>query len=686
VMQEVKLPDPSTPSGEGRADYVLFGTDGKPLAVIEAKKASVDAESGWTKGRLYADGLEKIHGVRPFIFTTNGYDIWFWNDAAGEPQRKVYGFHSRDSLTYRRFQLSEKKPMSEVAPAPGIIDKRLYQQEAVKKAVERFAQNKRKGLIVQATGTGKTRVAVALCSALSRARWARRILFLCDRRALLTQADHAFKDFLDDLPRTTVSAGTSHDKDKRIYLATYPAMMKCYQTFDVGFFDLIIADETHRSIFNRYRDIFDYFDACQLGLTATPVSFVNRHTFRMFDCEVDDPTFSYTYDEAINNDPPYLVPYEVETYTTEFLRKGIKYADMTREQREEVEETEDDPGAIDHDREEVDRRIFNRDTNRLILKNLLENGIKDATGSRVGKTIIFARNYEHAKQLKDVFDKEYPQYGGAFCQLITSHDPGAEHLLENVFKKKDSDLVIAVSVDMLDTGCGCARGREPRVRQAGVLDRQVLADDRPRHPALREPIRPGQAQGKVPRLRPLEQLRVVWPRSQEGRARASEVAPPEGFRGPRRAGRCRPDPRPGGLQTGHWAHPRGPRLPPGAEHRRPRQDQGDPGGRQAWGTRCLRGGHSRATPEGDCAPHAVGGHRPPRGRVPIRPPDRPDADGSAEGLGPGSRLQDGSRGGVGPPAPEPDPGGRKDARRSTRRSRQASGPTPSVGKLESLRI
>jgi type I restriction enzyme R subunit len=451
VHQEVELPDPSTPSGQGKADYVLFGTDGLPLAVVEAKKACVDAEAGWTKASLYADGLEKLHGVRPFIFTTNGYDIWWWNDAAGEPQRKVYGFLSRDSLAYRRFQLGEKKPRAEVAPAPGIIDRGLYQQEAVKKVVERFAQNKRKALIVQATGTGKTRIAVALCSALACARWVRRILFLCDRRALLTQADNVFKQFLDDMPRTTVTAGTAHDKDKRVYLATYPAMMKCYQTFDVGFFDLVIADETHRSIFNRYRDLFDFFDAYQIGLTATPVGFVNRNTFRMFDCEADDPTFNYTYEEAVNNDPPYLVRYEVETYTTEFLRKGIRYADMTREQREQAEETEDDPQAIDHDREEVDKRIFNRDTNRLILRNLMEHGIKDATGSRVGKTIVFARNYEHAKLLKAVFDKEYPQYGGAFCQLITSHDPAAEHLIE-VFKDKNSDLTIAVSVDMLDTG------------------------------------------------------------------------------------------------------------------------------------------------------------------------------------------------------------------------------------------
>lgn len=292
-------------------------------------------------------------------------------------------------------ELAEARARVKEAPAPGIIDDRLYQQEAVKRVVERFAQHKRRALVVQATGTGKTRVAVALCSALSRARWARRVLFLCDRRALLTQADLAFKEFLDDLPRTTIAAGTAHDKDKRVYLATYPAMMKCFTTFDVGFFDLVIADETHRSIFNRYRDLFEYFDACQVGLTATPVGFVARNTFRMFDCEVDDPTFNYTYEEAVANDPPYLVPYEVESVTTEFLRRGIKYSQMSREQREQLEEAEDNPAAVEHEAAEVDRRVFNRDTNRLILRNLMEHGIKDATGSRLGKSIVFARNYAH---------------------------------------------------------------------------------------------------------------------------------------------------------------------------------------------------------------------------------------------------------------------------------------------------
>src|SRR5262249_19505671 len=219
-----------------------------------------------------------------------------------------------------------REPRSAIAPAPGIID-RLYQHEAVKKVVERFAENRRKALIVQATGTGKTRVAIALCSALSRANWARRILFLCDRRELRKQANNVFKGFLPDLPRTFVTADTAHERDKRIYLATYPAMMKCFQTFDVGFFDLIIADESHRSIYNRYRDLFEYFDAYQVGLTATPIRYVLRDTFDMFGCEAGDPTFNYDYRQAVEQG--YLVPFEVETHTTPFLREGIKYSKMS---------------------------------------------------------------------------------------------------------------------------------------------------------------------------------------------------------------------------------------------------------------------------------------------------------------------------------------------------------------------
>jgi type I restriction enzyme R subunit len=425
VRQELEVGHQPTPSGKGQADYVLFGSDGKPLAVVEAKKTAADPEAGRTQAQLYAAGLEKQFGARPFIYYTNGYDLWFWNDAAGEPPRRVYGFHSRDSLQYRRFQLAEREPRAKVAPGPGIVD-RLYQHEAVKRVVERFAEKRRKGLIVQATGTGKTRVAVALCDALVRAKWARRILFLCDRRELRKQANNVFKQFLPAEPRTFVTAETAHDRDKRIYLATYPAMMKCFQTFDVGFFDLIIADESHRSIYNRYRDLFEYFDACQVGLTATPVkdpagqSVIPRDTFRMFDCEADDPTFNYDYPQAVGQG--YLVPFEVESHTTAFLREGVKYSQMSPEQREQVEAEGGDPALVEHDPEEIDRVVYNKDTNRLILRNLMERGIRDATGSRVGKTILFARNHNHAVLLQNLFEEMYPQFGGNFCRVIDNYD------------------------------------------------------------------------------------------------------------------------------------------------------------------------------------------------------------------------------------------------------------------------
>lgn len=449
VRQEFEILHQPTTTEKGYADYALFGEDGKPLAVVESKKTAVDPESGRTQAKIYADGLEKQYGVRPFTYYTNGYDVWFWNDAAKEPPRKVYGFHSKDSLQYRRFQLAEREPRSKVAPSDEIID-RLYQFEAIKKIVERFSEKKRKALLVQATGTGKTRVAVALSDALIRAKWARRILFLCDRRELRKQAGNAFKEFLPAEPRVNITAETSQDRDKRIYLSTYPAMMKCFEKFDVGFFDLIIADESHRSIYNRYRDIFDYFDACQVGLTATPVKFVLRDTYKIFDCEVGDPTFNYDYREGV--DQGYLSPFEVETHTTAFLRDGIRYSQMTPEQREQLEAEGGDPSLVEHDQEDVDRIVFNKDTNRKILRNLMEHGIRDASDSRVGKTIIFARNHNHAVLLQNLFETElYPQFGGTFCRVIDNYDPRAEELIDE-FKDPNSDLTIAISVDMLDTG------------------------------------------------------------------------------------------------------------------------------------------------------------------------------------------------------------------------------------------
>lgn len=453
VAQELKVAHQPTASGAGRADYVLRGANGKPLAVIECKKTAEDASKGRMQAKYYADGLEREHGLRPVVFYTNGYEIFIWNDAKAEPPRQIFGFYSRDSLEYEHFQTREReRTLGALHPREQIVD-RLYQIEAIKRVSERFDQRRRKALIIQATGTGKTRVAIALCELMIRARWAKRILFLCDRRELRKQAGDAFDEFLPHEPRVIVSRRTSEDRGKRIYLATYPAMMKCFQNFDVGFFDLVIADESHRSIYNRYRDLFRYFDSHQVGLTATPLKFVFRNTYRLFECENEDPTFNYTYEEAVGHSPPYLCRLKVVKHTTRFLRSGIKYKDLTREQQEELEDQVEDPKAIDFDRDEIGRKVFNKDTDRRILQNVMENGIRVDGGTRLGKTIIFARNHRHAKLLVELFDQEFPQYGGDFCARIDNYEPRADQLIDD-FKTTDgsSNLTIAVSVDMLDTG------------------------------------------------------------------------------------------------------------------------------------------------------------------------------------------------------------------------------------------
>lgn len=448
VGQEIDVAHQPTETGIGYADYVLWNDSGKPLAVIEAKKTAASAEKGRTQARIYADGLEKEHGQRPAIFYTNGFDIHLWDDAQDYPPRRIFGFYSKDSLEYLVRQRAIKQPLAKMEPKKEIIGTRLYQIQAIQRVCERFTTKQRKALIVQATGTGKTRVAVALADLLSRANWGQRILFLCDRLELRKQAKNAFGDFMSE-PLTYVTAKTAQDRNKRIYLATYPAMTKIFQTFDTGFFDLIIADESHRSIYNRYRDLFKWFDCLQVGLTATPVDKINRNTFKLFDCEDKNPTVYYSLEQAIEEE--YLRPYEVYTHTTGFLRDGIKFAQLSEEQREELEDAGENPEAFNYDAGDIDKKIFNRDTNREIIRNLMENGIRDGAGQLPGKTIVFARNHNHAVLIAQVFDELYPQYGGKFCQVIDNYDPRAEQLIDD-FKDPANPLTIAVSVDMLDTG------------------------------------------------------------------------------------------------------------------------------------------------------------------------------------------------------------------------------------------
>ena len=450
VGKEVALDGQPTTTGTGYADYVLWDDNGNPLAVIEAKKTAVDAERGRHQAKLYADSLEEKYRHRPIVFYTNGFDIWIWDDAQNFPPRKLYGFYSKDSLQHlANYQRAQKKPLDTIEINDQIVD-RLYQMEAIKRVTECFAQRHRKALIVQATGTGKTRVAIALTDLLIRAGWVKRVLFLCDRKELRKQAKNAFNDFLTE-PIRIVTSRVKSNASERVFLATYPAMRKVFQSFDPGFFDLIIADESHRSIYNVYGDIFHYFDCHQVGLTATPVDFVTRNTFRLFDCEGQLPTANYDLEQAVND--RYLTPFEVYEHTTQFLREGITLDVLSAEQIEQLEEQGEDPAQYDFSSEQIDKVIYNKDTNRVILRNLMENGQKDATGQVPGKTIIFARNHQHAMLLRQLFDEMYPQYGGEFCQAIDNYDPRAEQLIDD-FKGKgtNDELTIAISVDMLDTG------------------------------------------------------------------------------------------------------------------------------------------------------------------------------------------------------------------------------------------
>lgn len=454
VGHEVEVDFPGNTSGKGRADYVLWGDNGQPLAVIEAKKSgNLSLQAGREQARMYADGFERMGMQRPVIFYSNGYETFIWDDKQYNTYRPVYGIYSKDSLEYLNYQRQYRiAELEKHNPELSIAD-RPYQIEAIKTVAAHFQKQRRKALIIQATGTGKTRVAIALAELLLRTGWAKRVLFLCDRKELRVQADEAFKQNLPSEPRCVIGETNKVDQTARIYIATYPGMMNRFAQLDVGFFDLIIADESHRSIYNKYRDLFDYFDALQVGLTATPVKFISRNTFDIFDCETTDPTFEFGLDAAINNEPPYLAPFRVRDLTTDFLRDGIHYNDLSDEQKRQLE---DDLGEEEAKRttiagKDIGRKIFSEDTDRIILENLINNGIKDETGSLVGKTIVFAQRQDHAEHLEKLFCNLYPQYGSKVCKVIHNDIPHVDTLIKE-FKKPDNHFRIAISVDMLDTG------------------------------------------------------------------------------------------------------------------------------------------------------------------------------------------------------------------------------------------
>jgi type I restriction enzyme R subunit len=450
VGKEVQVSDQPTATGIGYVDYVLWDDDdGKPLAVIEAKRTRESVEKGREQAKLYADALEKEHSQRPVIFYSNGYDIRILDDAQGYNSRKLYGYYSKDSLQYLIKQRSLKKDLNQT-PIDTNVAGRLYQMETITRVCERFSDKHRKSLIVQATGTGKTRVSIALAKRLLDAGWAKRVLFLCDRKELRKQAGNAFNEFTNEPLYIVGKTKKTLANNSRVFIATYPGMMSIYQKYDVGYFDLIVADESHRSIYNIYGDIFKYFDALEIGLTATPIEMVSRSTCQLFGCDFKLPTANYPLEKAIEEGN--LVPYKIVSFTTKFLREGIKKDNLTDEQIAQLEEQGVDANELDFEAKQVDDSVKNKGTNRLILQNLMEKGIRDVDGQLPGKTIIFARRIAHAELLAELFAEMYPQLGSNFCRVIHSKYERAEELIDDFKSSAENSVRIAISVDMLDTG------------------------------------------------------------------------------------------------------------------------------------------------------------------------------------------------------------------------------------------
>jgi len=442
--------------GKGFVDYVLWGDDGKPLALIEAKRTKRDPRAGQQQAKLYADCLEKQFGQRPVIFTSNGYEHWIWDDTT-YPQRAVSGFYKKDELALLIQRRTSRKPIAGL-PVNKQIAGRYYQTRAISRVAETFETHKqRKSLLVMATGSGKTRTVIALVDLLMRAGWVKRVLFLADRVALVNQA---LREFKRQLPETSpVNLVTDKNAEGRVFLSTYPTMMNLIDDrkagqarFGPGHFDLVIIDEAHRSVYQRYGAIFDYFDSLLIGLTATPKDEIDRNTYGLFDLEDGVPTDAYSLEKAVEDE--YLVPPHSVSVPLKFQREGIRYDDLSDEEKEQWDMLEwgeegEPPDSVNA--EAVNKWLFNADTVDKVLAHVMTEGLKVAGGDRLGKTIIFAKNQAHAEFIEERFNRAYPHLAGHFARVITFKTEYAQSLIDD-FSKKDSNPHIAISVDMLDTG------------------------------------------------------------------------------------------------------------------------------------------------------------------------------------------------------------------------------------------
>ncbi len=446
------------PNGEGKGfvDYVLWGDDSKPLMLVEAKRTTKSPAVGQQQAKLYADYLEAQFGQRPVIFYSNGYEHWMWDDLA-HPPRPVQGFYKKDELQLLVQRRASRKALAE-ATVSGTIIERYYQTRAVRRVGASFeVDHLRKSLLVMATGSGKTRTVIALVDVLMRCNWAKRVLFLADRVALVNQAVNAFKAHLPDA--APVNLVTDKVTDGRVFVSTYPTMMGLIdethdgqRRFGVGHFDLIVIDEAHRSVYQKYGAIFQYFDSLLVGLTATPKDDIDKNTYGLFELETGVPTDAYDLDQAVADG--HLVPPVAISVPLRFQREGIKYSELSDEDKAQWDELEwNDEGTAPDEvsAEELNKWFFNTDTVDKVLEVLMTQGQKVAGGDRLGKTIVFAKNNHHAEFIERRFNANYPEHKGHFARVVTYKTEYAQSLIDD-FSKKDKAPHIAVSVDMLDTG------------------------------------------------------------------------------------------------------------------------------------------------------------------------------------------------------------------------------------------
>lgn len=445
-------------NGLDRADYVLFGNDGKALAVIEAKKTTVDGrDKGLSQAKRYADALEKEFGSRPILFTSNGFEHYIWDDI-NYPPRSVQGFYSKEDLETLVNRRIIEKPLEEQAVDVDIAG-RYYQIESIQRAKEELIKGNRDLLFIMATGSGKTRTAAALVDVLTKANKVKRILFLADRTPLVSQAKKAFNDYLPQLTSVNLTKDKNSDQVRMVF-STYQTMINCIDNefadgrrlFTPGYFDLVIFDEVHRSIYQKYKAIFNYFDAIRLGLTATPKAETHKDTYELFQLETGVPTFSYELNRAVEDQ--FLRPPLAMIVPLKFPRQGVKYADLSEEDKLKYEESfadseENMPEEIDSGA--LNEWLFNEGTVNKVIQLLMDKGLSVNNGDTVGKTIIFAKNQSHARFIETCFNKMYPSLKGHFLQVITHSSDKPEDAID-LFKQATKQPQIVVSVDMLDTG------------------------------------------------------------------------------------------------------------------------------------------------------------------------------------------------------------------------------------------